>query len=243
MLKFGSPIKVAPGLQQLRAVASRVTVVTAGESALVIDAGAKGSVGIVLWGLQALGIKPEQVEVIAITHHHPDHTGGLPRLSQETGARVAAHRLDAGVVDGTEPRPDPYQNEFVAGVTRPFVRALYGDGVEVDTLLEDGDALPFAEEVRVVHTPGHTPGSACYYIPSMGTVVVGDALQRRFGRLGPPAEKVTADYRVACESLARLLPLDFHTICFSHYPPLTENAHRELVLLVERMAAAEPNHP
>ena len=148
--------------------------------------------------------------------------------------------MDAGVIAGTEPRPDPYQNEFVAGVTRPFVRALYGDGVEVDTPLEDGDVLQFAEEVRVVHTPGHTPGSTCYYMPSMGAVVVGDALQRRFGRLGPPAEKVTADNRTARESLARLLPLDFHTICFSHYPPLTENAHSELELLIEGMAATTP---
>ena len=238
-MRIGSPIRVAPGLQQLRAVGSRVTVVTAGESALAIDAGAIGSVGIVLWGLEALRIRPEQVAVIAITHHHPDHTGGLARLSRATGARVAAHRLDAGVIAGTEPRPDPYRNEFVAGVTRPIVRALYGDGVEVDTLLEDGDVLPFEEEVRVVHTPGHTPGSTCYYIPEKGAVVVGDALQRRFGRLGPPAENVTADNKIARESLARLLPLDFHTICFSHYPPLTENAHRELELLIERMPAAE----
>ena len=237
MLKFGSPVRVAPGLHQLRAVASRVTVVTAGKSALVIDAGARGSVGIVLWGLEALGIRPEQVAVIAITHHHPDHTGGLAKLSQATGARVAAHRLDAGVVAGLEPRPDPYRNELVAGVTRPIIRALYGDGVEVDTPLEDGDVLPFEEEVRAVHVPGHTPGSTCYYIPSKGAVVVGDALQRRFRRLGPPAEGVTADNRLARESLARLLPLDFHTICFSHYPPLEENAHGELALLVERMSA------
>ena len=239
MLRFGSPIRVAPGLDQLRALASRVTVVTAGESALVIDAGAKGSTPIVLWGLEALGIAPEQVAVIAITHHHPDHTGGLPRLFEATGARVAAHSLDAGVIAGSEPRPDPYQNEFVAGVTRPIVRALYGDGVEVDTLLKDGDVLPFEEEVRVVHTPGHTPGSTCYYIPEKGAVIVGDAMQRRFGKLGPPSERVTADNRMARESLARLLPLDFHTICFSHYPPLTENAHGELEMLVESMAAAE----
>ena len=56
---------------------------------------------------------------------------------------------------------------------------------------------------------------------------------------GPPAENVTADNRLARESLAKLLPLDFHTICFSHYPPLTTNAHRELDMLVERMPVAD----
>ena len=55
-------------------------------------------------------------------------------------------------------------------------------------------------------------------------------------RLSPPAARFTADMRLAHQSLAKLLELDFDTICFSHFPSLTENAHRELELLVERLS-------
>ncbi len=237
-MKLANPIEVAPGLYQVHAVAARVTVLAAERSALLIDAGGNGSAGFILSGLEALGIRPEQVSVIAVTHYHPDHVGGLERLVAGTNARVAAHRLDAGFIDGSKPRPDPYRNRIVAGVTRPVVTALYGRAASVDIRLEDGEALPFEEEVRVVHTPGHTPGSICLLIPGKGVLVVGDAMQFRFGRLGPPSEAVTADVRQAHESLAKLLQLDFDTICFSHYQPLRANGRRELELLVERLPAA-----
>ena len=235
-LKLGNPLEIAPGLHQLRAFAARVTVLSAGEDALVIDAGGRGSAGPIVSGLKALRIQPEHVSVIAITHHHPDHAGGLARLAERTNARVAAHRLDAGIIGGSEHWPAPRKNGVVAGVTRSVMRALCGKPVAVDIPLEDGDVLPFADEVRIVHTPGHTLGSICFFIPSKGAVVVGDALQFRMSRLGPPAEGFTADVRRAHQSLARLLELDFDTICFSHYPPLTKNAHRELALLVERLS-------
>ena len=96
--------------------------------------------------------------------------------------------------------------------------------------------LPFAEEVRVVHTPGHTLGSITLFIPSKGAIVIGDALQYRMKRLSPPAARFTADMRLAEQSLAKLLELDFDMICFSHFPSLTENAHRELALLVEQLS-------
>ena len=235
-MKLGNPIAVAPGLHQLRAFGARVTVLSTGEDALLIDAGSRGSAALIVSGLRALRLRPEQVSTIAITHHHPDHAGGLARVAEWTNARVAAHRLDAGVIGGAEHWPDPRQRGLVARVARSVVRALSSRPVTVDIQLEDGDVLPFAEEVRVVHTPGHTLGSISLFIPSKRAVVIGDALQYRMRRLSPPAPRFTADMGLAHQSLAKLLELDFDTICFSHFPALTENAHRELELLVERLS-------
>lgn len=242
-MKLGNPIEVAPRLHQLRAFGARVTVLAAGADALLIDAGSRGSAALIVSGLKALRLRPEQVSTIAITHHHPDHAGGLARVAESTNARVAAHRLDAGVIGGTEQWPDPGARGLIAGVARSVVWALSSRPVTVDIQLEDGDMLPFEDEVRVVHTPGHTLGSICLFIPSKGAIVVGDALQYRMSRLGPPAEGFTADMRLAHESLAKLLTLDFDTICFSHFPPLTENAHRELELLVERLSTRRLEWP
>ena len=97
-MKLGNPIEVAPGLHQLRAFGARVTVLSAGADALLIDAGSRGSAALIVSGLKALRLRPEQVSTIAITHHHPDHAGGLARVTEWTNARVAAHRLDAEII-------------------------------------------------------------------------------------------------------------------------------------------------
>ncbi len=235
-MKLGNPIEVAPGLHQLRAFGARVTVLSAGGDALLIDTGSRGSAVLIVSGLRALRLRPEQVSTVAITHHHPDHAGGLARVAEWTTARVAAHRLDAGIIGGVEHWPDPRKRGLAARVARSAMRMLSSSPVTVDIQLEDGDVLPFEDEVRVVHTPGHTLGSISLFIPSKGVVVVGDALQYRMRRLSLPAARFTVDMRLAYQSLAKLLEWDFDTICFSHFPPLRENTHRELELLVERLA-------
>ena len=106
--------------------------------------------------------------------------------------------------------------------------------MEVDYILESEDTLPIPEEVRVVATPGHTPGSICLYVTSQKVLVVGDALRYTFGRLRLPAPSVTQDPWQARESLKKLTALDFEVLCFSHYPPLREKAEQALHQLIDR---------
>ena len=82
------------------------------------------------------------IETILNTHHHPDHVFDNERLADETGAKVAAHRLSL---------------------------------VRKDIVLEDGQILPVGElNVKVVHTPGHSPDSCCFIVS--GHVFTGDCL-------------------------------------------------------------------
>ncbi|MFH1560213.1 MAG: MBL fold metallo-hydrolase [Chloroflexota bacterium] len=78
--------------------------------------------------------KGTQVKAILITHRHRDHLEGLKEITDATGAPVAAHGDDA---------PDM--------------------PVAPDILVKDGDTITVGTvEVKVIHTPGHTPGSVCY---------------------------------------------------------------------------------
>ena len=123
---------------------------------------------------------------------------------------------------------------MLSKVTQPVMDSLMCDPVPVDDRLEDADVIPFPDEVRVVHLPGHTEGSIALYVPSAKTVVVGDALQYKLSyKLSPPAPKVTQRPYQAMKSLAKLLRLDFDTICFGHYPPLRKGAHAALKALIE----------
>jgi len=232
-MKFGGPIEIKTGMYQLRAIAARVTVLNDGGTTVVVDSGARGSLGAIAGGLGALGVTLEQVGLIVLTHYHPDHSGGLDRLARATSAKVAAHREDAGIISGDEPAPSPYGNRLIGGLARPVVASMYGAAVKVDHLLEDGDPLPYRDDVTVLHTPGHTAGSICLHLASQGVVIVGDALQYRLRRLGPPARSVTRDPGQAMRSLTKLLDLEFDTICFSHFPPLRGKAKAALERLLE----------
>ena len=230
------PIEVVPGIHQLRAIGARVTAILGQDGIVLVDAGGRGSLGLIAAGLQALGASVDQVKLIVLTHYHPDHSGGLRRLAEATRAKVAVHRHEERIISGTGPCPNPFHNRLLAWVTSPFIHLLYDHRARVEFLLDDGDALPLADGVQVIHTPGHTSGSICLYLAPQKLLIVGDALQHRSGRLSPPAFSVTHDSRQARESLEKLLAVDFETICFSHFPVLRRDARKALLQLVQKAA-------
>lgn len=110
--------------------------------------------------LDALRDRP--VETIVLTHGHFDHMMAVPALIEATGAPLAVHRLDADALT------DPARN--LGGMAGVVVAAPVPDIV-----LEDGDEVRCGDTpLRVLHTPGHTPGSICLYAP--GHLFSGDTL-------------------------------------------------------------------
>ena len=237
LMMFRKPIRITDGVFQIRAIGARVTVLVEDGEVLLIDAGLRGSSGAITRGLKALDLSPDQIGRVVVTHAHPDHSGGLGELVAGRVTAVAAHRLEADIIEGREPAPSPLQNGLLAMLAEPILTRLMGNPVPVDDRLEDGDTLPFGTGVRVVHLPGHTEGSVALHLPEKRAIIVGDALQYKLAwRLGPPAAGVTQRPKEAMRSLEKLLALDFDTICFSHFPPMRNEPHKALRGLVQRYA-------
>ncbi len=116
--------------------------------ALVIDPGDE-----VTRILELLGRHKLTVKAIISTHAHIDHVGGLAKLRKYTGAPVLMHRDDL---------PLYHAMDIQAG----FLGMATPELTDVDQLLKEGDTLHWGGfQASVVHTPGHTPGSVCLYLP------------------------------------------------------------------------------
>jgi glyoxylase-like metal-dependent hydrolase (beta-lactamase superfamily II) len=102
----------------------------------------------------AAAVGDRRVLAIVCTHAHDDHVNAAPELSRILAAPVLLH-----------------PQEHV------LWRLAHPDTPPPDAELADGDVLPVAgTALRVLHTPGHSPGSCCLYAPDLGVVFSGDTL-------------------------------------------------------------------
>lgn len=236
-LTFSPPlprmVAVAPQVYQIMAWGANAYLIEEEELTLV-DTGLRGNAFFLVELIRRLGRSPHELTQILITHHHYDHAGAVVRLRELTGAQVAIHHAD--IANGLPyPIPDPASRLLHYPPLSALRGLLVVEARHFDRALQGGEVLPPLGGLEVIHTPGHTPGSVCYFSRERGVLLVGDAIVHRRHRLVPPARLASVDVALARLSLSKLTGLPVRVVLFGHGRPLQQGAGGAIRELVESL--------
>jgi glyoxylase-like metal-dependent hydrolase (beta-lactamase superfamily II) len=176
-----------------------------GSTVMLVDTGRPGQGPGILRDLRALGVQPGDVRHILLTHHDVDHIGSAAFLQRETGAQVWASHTDIPYILGEKPR---YGIKRIVGA---LMRTPAPAGLK--SYPESGEV----EGVRVIPTPGHTPGHVCLLYQDV--LFAGDLVMSMGGPLGLSRPLMTWDMDAVRESARKVGEYDFRWICPAHGQP------------------------
>lgn len=255
LIDYGQGIHLLDSGYLRPGLAAVYLVVQAGHVAIV-DTGTQHGVPAVLRGLQSVGLGPEAVDYVLLTHVHLDHAGAAGALiARCPKARLVVHPRGAPhMVDPTR---------LVAGATAVYgeetFRALYGEilPVAAERVIEAGDGLELKLAGRSLHfldTPGHARHHVCVYDAASAGVFTGDAFGLSYRELDvdgrpfifPTTTPVQFEPEAAHASIDRILALRPKAAYLTHFgrvndlPRLADALHALLDAFV-RLAEAAPD--
>jgi glyoxylase-like metal-dependent hydrolase (beta-lactamase superfamily II) len=182
----------------------------------LIDAGTPGGLKAVERALQKKGERLADIRSILITHADPDHIGGAAALQAATGAALYAGGVEAAAMAEGRSSREPRASPAMAPMFNLMNTMMPITPVQASGILKPGDELPILGGLRVVATPGHTPGHLSFFAPAYGLLFAGDALMVLGGRPRFLDGPFTWDYTRGRESLRQLAELAPKIICAGH---------------------------
>jgi glyoxylase-like metal-dependent hydrolase (beta-lactamase superfamily II) len=208
-----------------------VHVVARDEEAVVIDTGANASLPFVMGALAELGVPPEAVRWLLLTHVHLDHAGGAGLLlGQLPEARVIVHPRGARhLVD-----PSRLEAASIAVYGKDAFQRLYGTLVPIPSERihesRDGERVPFGRhELSILHTPGHAMHHQALFDPEAAAVFAGDTFGVSYRELDsgagafvvPTTSPTQFDPEQLLDSVRRIVELRPESLYLTHYGRVT----------------------
>ncbi|MFI5336504.1 MAG: MBL fold metallo-hydrolase [Opitutales bacterium] len=192
--------------------------------AVLVDTGLVGEPGQIRWLFRRLGLAPEHVQAVLLTHGHLDHAGNLAWVKGWCGAPVYAHPAEQAHLDGTY----PYAGRAIwcGRLERLGYRVLGYRPVPIDRTIQDGDELPFWGGLRVVHLPGHTAGHCGFFSARHDLLFSGDLFASYFFNTHLPPSILNALPALLPGTLRKAQALNPRQMVPQHYDVLDGLLHR-----------------
>ena len=205
---------------------------------LLVDAGWPNKTEVIFKAVQESGHNPTDVRHLVLTHGHIDHAGSAAEVRRRTGARTYAHAADLELINnGEAERPG---TTVTPGIIPAFAYRFFikpggttYESLAVDQTLTDGETLPMANDIEVVHSPGHCAGHVALLLRKEGILIAGDICSNI---MGLSYSVLNEDRTLARKSILRVAAYPFERAVFGHGKPLDKRANQ---LLKERFSESK----
>ena len=223
-------MKIATGLHRLGSPQHDTVnsyLVVEGDEVTVIDAGLPADRRLLVSELRGLGLDLAAVRALVLTHGDTDHIGFARWLWEQKGVPARVHTDDVARARLEVKKPTsgwgPVKVRPLAGFL--WYSARHG-GLRIPpigeaTAFTDGEELDVPGKPRIIHVPGHTPGSVAVHVPKVDALFLGDAMTTRnvlTGVQGPKPAPFTLDPAQASASLDRIESVDATWVLPGHGP-------------------------
>jgi glyoxylase-like metal-dependent hydrolase (beta-lactamase superfamily II) len=211
----------------------------------IIDAGLPRYWKLLNRELTRLGLTLGDVQALILTHGDTDHIGFAGRLHRDQGILAYLHPADADRARLEVRKPNRGWGPVKAGPLAGFLwysarqgglRIRPADGLQP---VDDGQVLDVPGTPRIIHVPGHTPGSVAVHVPAVDALFIGDTMTTRnvlTGVTGPKPAPFTLEPGQAVASLGRVSDVDATWVLPGH-GPAWDRGVAEAVRLTREAAA------
>lgn len=220
-------MQIASGLHRIGSPTVNSYLIVDSGGVTIIDAGLPGYWRLLAAELAGIGKTLNDVRALILTHGDTDHIGFAARLHRETGIVPHVHEADLGRARLEVKKPNRGWGPVKIGPLAGFLwySARHG-GLRIPPASElqsvTGDTeLDVPGSPRIIHTPGHTPGSIAVHVPALDALFVGDTMTTRnvlTGSTGPRPAPFTLEPAQALASLDRFAGLDATWVLPGHGP-------------------------
>jgi len=220
-------MRIAKDLHRIGSDTVNSYLVVDGGGVTIIDAGLSGYWRLLNRELARLGMTLDDVRALILTHGDTDHIGFAARLYREKGIPAYLHPADDGRARLEVKKPNSGWGPVKVGPLAGFLwySALHG-GLRIPPVgelrpVDDGQVLDVPGAPRIIHVPGHTPGSVAVHVPAVDALFIGDTMTTRnvlTGATGPKPAPFTLEPAQALASLGSIHDVDATWVLPGHGP-------------------------
>lgn len=194
----------------------------------LVDTGYKNSADKIFDAVKKAGKDPNDIKRVILTHAHPDHAGSAAEIQKRLHVPVFAHEEDAKIIEQGIGGRMPFV--LSPGIVNWLIFNLLiknGDAtiepLHIDVKLKDNDLI--ADDIQVIHTPGHSAGHIVLLVKSENVLIAGDLCANV---MGLALSTVHEDKALGIQSILKAATFNFDTAVFGHGNALKKEANKKL---------------